>query len=190
MQRPLFDPEREREYLARGWWRDDDVVSLWLEKHAAGRGGAPAIVHAGGVLSWRELRERVLRAAGGLKKKGVGRGDVVAVQLPNTPEFIVAHLAINQLGAVLCTIHMPYRGAEIEAITGHSGAKVFLNSLSMVNELDGEIENHPAPDARDPFLLLYTSGTTASPKGVLHSYRAMLGNARCGAAEHRLTAAD
>jgi cyclohexanecarboxylate-CoA ligase/acyl-CoA synthetase len=47
-----------------------------------------------------------------------------------------------------------------------------------------EDETSPA----DPFLLLYTSGTTAAPKGVLHAYRTMLGNARLGAPEHGLIA--
>ena len=46
---------------------------------------------------------------------------------------------------------------------------------------------HPAPDARDAFLLLYTSGTTASPKAVPHPYRTLLGNSRMGSREHRLT---
>ncbi len=51
----------------------------------------------------------------------------------------------------------------------------------------------PVPDApvgADPFLLLYTSGTTASPKGVPLSYQAMLSNARAGTGEHGITAAD
>jgi len=113
----------------------------------------------------------------------------VAAQLPNVPEFIIAHLAVNRLGAVFCTLHMPYRGAEIEAILGHSGAKLFLNSPALVADLEKNPvleDSFPLPDARDAFLLLYTSGTTASPKGVPHAYRTMLGNSRLGAAEHRL----
>ncbi|MDE0943405.1 MAG: class I adenylate-forming enzyme family protein [Alphaproteobacteria bacterium] len=48
----------------------------------------------------------------------------------------------------------------------------------------------PLPVAADPFLLLYTSGTTASPKAVPHNSHTMLGNARLGAGEHQLTAND
>jgi acyl-CoA synthetase (AMP-forming)/AMP-acid ligase II len=192
MERPRFDPVREREYLAHGWWADD-TLSGWLSRLVSQRPDSPALIQSERTLSWRELQARVLRAAGGLRKKGIGHGDVVAVQLPNVAEFLVAHLAIGRLGAVMCTLHMPYRGAEIEAILGHSGTKVFLNAASSVRELEQSAplgDEYPCPDARDAFLLLYTSGTTASPKGVPHPYRSMLGNSRLGAKEHGLSAAD
>jgi acyl-coenzyme A synthetase/AMP-(fatty) acid ligase len=138
-----------------------------------------------------------------LKERGVGKGDVVAVQLPNVPEFVLVHFAANRLGAVLCTLHMPYRGTEIETLLKHSGARVaictpqnkemFGDSGFVPPDLHGSElldEKHPQPEASDPFLLLYTSGTTAAPKGVVHAYRTMLGNSRMGAREKRLTAAD
>jgi len=53
-----------------------------------------------------------------------------------------------------------------------------------------EIRDLPGPAAGDPFLLLYTSGTTASPKAVPHSYHTLLSNARLGAPEHRITGED
>ena len=192
MDRPRFDPAREREFISRGWWAED-TLPAWLARHARERPDAPAVAWSGGGLSWQALQERVLKAAAGLRRRGVGAGDVVAVQLPNTPEFLVAHLAASRLGAAMCTVHMPYRGAEIDTILGHSGAKVFLNGTSLVDDLEKHSileKTHPEPDPRDPFLLLYTSGTTASPKGVPHPYRTMLGNARLGTAEHRLSSQD
>ena len=192
MDRPRFDPAREREFISRGWWAED-TLPAWLARHARERPDAPAVAWSGGGLSWQALQERVLKAAAGLRRRGVGAGDVVAVQLPNTPEFLVAHLAASRLGAAMCTVHMPYRGAEIDTILGHSGAKVFLNGTSLVDDLEKHSileKTHPEPDPRDPFLLLYTSGTTASPKGVPHPYRTMLGNARLGTAEHGLSSQD
>jgi cyclohexanecarboxylate-CoA ligase len=192
MERPCFDPEREREFIARGWWRDD-TLPQWLARHARERPDSQAVAFPGEALTWKALQERVLKAAQGLKTRGVSHGDVVALQLPNVPEFIVAYLAITRLRAVMCTLHMPYRGAEIEAILGHSGARLFLDSAALVTELedaDPLTPDHPEPDPEDPFLLLYTSGTTASPKGVPHPYRTMLSNARLGTKEHQLTAAD
>src|SRR4051812_24658310 len=119
----MFDPEREREFIARGWWREDDTLSRWLARHARERPGAAALSLGGRVLTWQELHDRVLRVAQGLRQRGLGAGDVIAVQLPNIPEFLIAHLAVARLGAVLCTLHMPYRGAEIETLVRHSGAR-------------------------------------------------------------------
>ena len=82
----------------------------------------------------------------------------------------------------------------------HSGARLAICLPQSKEMFEGrgvafaDIEEQPAarrpcasPVAADPFLLLYTSGTTAAPKGVLHAYRTMLGNARLGAPEHGLS---
>src|SRR5262245_30301164 len=202
MERPRFDPAREREYVARGWWREDSLPA-WLATHAQRRARAPALAWRDGRLSWAELHERVQRVAGGLRRRGVQRGDVVAVQLPNTPEFVISYLAICRLGAAMCTLHMPYRQAEIEALTRHGKARLVvclpdrketvggLGSTFQELLADQPLEaNHPMPEAADAFLLLYTSGTTAAPKGVPHPYRTMLCNARLGAPEHKLDSRD
>jgi cyclohexanecarboxylate-CoA ligase len=202
MERPSFDPARSREFIARGWWRDD-TLPAWLATHAQRRARAPALAWQGGLLSWAQLQERVLRAAAGLKRRGVGRGDVVAVQLPNSPEFVVSYLALSRLGAAMCPLHMPYRQAEIGALTRHGKARLALclperrdlfGGLGVAFEEIAQDEllghNHPVPEAADAFLLLYTSGTTAAPKGVPHPYRTMLSNARLGAPEHGLDSRD
>jgi cyclohexanecarboxylate-CoA ligase len=195
-----FDPERARHYIERGWWADD-TLPKWLAFHSKTRPDKPAVVFADQVVSWENLEDRVLRFAEGLRKAGVAPGEVVAVQLPNSLEFIITFLAICRLGAVMCTLHMPYRGAEIAALTRHSRARL---AICISKDLFGGIgrtfagietdtplaKDFPAPVAADPFLLLYTSGTTASPKGVPLNYHTMLSNARLSAPEHRLTADD
>jgi cyclohexanecarboxylate-CoA ligase len=202
MERPRFDPAREREFVARGWWRED-TLPAWLATHAQRRARAPALAWRDGRLSWAELHERVQRVAAGLRRRGVQRGDVVAVQLPNTPEFVVAYLAICRLGAAMCTLHMPYRQAEVEALMRHGGVRLAVCAADRKDLFGGQgicfseipvdeaLEpGHPLPDAADPFLLLYTSGTTAAPKGVPHPYRTLLANARLGAPEHGLDSRD
>src|SRR5687767_9021493 len=134
MQRPKYSADDEREYLARGWWRDDDTLWHWLQRNAFRHAQRPALIAPSGTLTWAQLKERVLRTAAGLRAKGVNAGDVVALQLPNVPEFLVLHLAIARLGAVMCTVHMPYRGAEIDMIVGHSGAKLFINGSFPIKE--------------------------------------------------------
>ncbi len=223
-----FDPERAREYVRRGWWRDD-TISKWLARHAAERPDAAALQHGATVLSWSELAEKVARLAGALHRAGIARGEVVAVQLPNIPEFIIAYFAIARLGAVMTTLHMPYRASEIETLLGHSKAaaaialadskgfrpaeailsmRARLPHLKAVVAHGGKVagafglgemieasppldpEDVEPPVAADPFLLLYTSGTTSAPKACPHNYHNLLSNARLGAPEHKITAAN
>jgi acyl-CoA synthetase (AMP-forming)/AMP-acid ligase II len=188
----------EHEYTARGWWADD-TLAKWLARHVRERPEARAVVYQDQAWTWSGLAGEVASVARGLAARGVARGDVVAVQLPNTPEFVFSYLAIARLGAVMCPLHMPYRGAEVRALMRHSGARLALclpqskemfegrgiafGEIDCSRELVAEDETGPA----DPFLLLYTSGTTAAPKGVLHAHRTMLGNARLGAPEHGLS---
>ncbi|MFX6023503.1 AMP-binding protein, partial [Acinetobacter baumannii] len=57
---------------------------------------------------------------------GLGKGDVIAAQLPNGLAFILSYLAAGYIGAVFQTIHMPYRAAEIEPLLRHAGAKAVI----------------------------------------------------------------
>ncbi|MDX1376974.1 MAG: AMP-binding protein [Burkholderiales bacterium] len=221
-----FDPARVRRYVADGTWAND-TLSGWLDARAAESPRHAAIRTLGGEIAYVELRARCERFASGLHALGIGRGDVVTVQLPNVPEFLVAYLAIARLGAVMSTAHMPYRGAELRTLLGHSRARAhvclsktkdgapaaealklksqlptlehvialgetvpgvhgFSELLASHAPLPEDLESAPA----DPFLLLYTSGTSASPKAVPLSYQNMLGNARLSAPEHRVTADD
>ena len=222
-----FDPAQVAEYVARGWWQNDTLTS-WLTRHARARPDAAAVIHGARTLSWRQLADQASRFARGLRQAGVAKGGVVAVQLPNVVEFIVAYLAIAQLGAVMTTIHMPYRGAEIATLLAHSRATAAIcmaqlkdwspaeafcaaranapalrtvvalgdapaGALAFATLLEApplDQEAAPGPLASDPFLLLYTSGTTSAPKAVPHTYHTMLSNARVGAPEHRVTEGD
>jgi acyl-coenzyme A synthetase/AMP-(fatty) acid ligase len=222
-----FDAERTRMYIEQGWWRNDTLPG-WLARDATGKPNAPAVIQGASTMTWTELSARVERFAEGLRQAGVARGEVVAVQLPNIPEFLIAYLAICRLGAVMTTLHMPYRDGDAAPLLLHSRAAAVIcldkwkdwepaqgyralqgsiPSLRLVIALGEPVEgalsfsdlvdsppqpgeSAPLPVASDPFLLLYTSGTTSAPKGVPHNYHTMLSNGRLGAGEHRITSSD
>ena len=200
-----YPPALARTYVDNGWWAGD-TLTTWLERHARERSDAPAIQLGDLVVSYGELRTKAESVASTFHRLGLARGDVVAIQLPNVPEFLIAYLALARLGAVTMTLHMPYRAAECETLLRHSRARAVICSseaLEHMPKLEHVItleelretitsksvtELPPAPVASDPFLLLYTSGTTSSPKGVPLNYHNMLSNARLSAPEHGLTA--
>jgi acyl-CoA synthetase (AMP-forming)/AMP-acid ligase II len=189
------------------------VTTLWqlLEQRAGKAPDEAALLYGDQRVSNAAFRERAARVAGGLRALGIGRGDVVAVQLPNIPEYLVSYAALCALGAVMQTVHMPYRRAELKTLLAHSRAKAFLclsqfkdekpatearamglPDLKQVIEAlpEGKFEGAEPCTADDRFLLLYTSGTTDNPKGVPLAYRGFLENARASVAELEVGPAD
>lgn len=195
------------------------MTTLWslVEKRAAEAPDAPALLIGDTRIGNAAFRDTALRIAGALRAKGIGKGDIVAVQLPNVPEYLLAYAALCALGATMQTVHMPYRRAELKMLLGHSKARAFLGlaqfkDVQPVAEVEGlradlpalrhvlhdfaALKAHaPLPAAEpctpdDRFLLLYTSGTTDNPKGVPLPYRGFLENARRSVPELQVGPSD
>lgn len=219
-------PERMRMFVENGWWADD-TLTRWIDRDVENAASRRALVSDSAVLNYGELRERSACLAGGLFSHGIRPGDVVAVQLPNSFEFVLTYLAIARIGAVMATLHTPYREAELRALLAHSRARAFIGlertkdfapadaivgfkhslpDLNFVASVGNSARNAipfsdltdceplpervPDPAPADPFLLLFTSGTTGMPKAVPLTYQMILGNARLSAGEYRLDRGD
>jgi acyl-CoA synthetase (AMP-forming)/AMP-acid ligase II len=134
---------------------------------------------------------------------GIGRGDIVACMLANWREWLVVAVAAAQAGAVMLPIVTIYGAKELGFILRQSGAKWLFTPDGFRNvdyrqvvadcgalpalerhvaigpdfdalEAAGPIADPVPVDAGDLALLVYTSGTTADPKGVMHSARGFL----------------
>ena len=88
--------------------------------------GRTAIIHGALRISYMQFYERARRLASALAKRGVGKGDVVSVMLPNVPAMLDAHYGVPVLGAVLNTINTRLDSETIAYILEHGGANVLI----------------------------------------------------------------
>ena len=100
--------------------------AAFLERSALVWPGKPAVMYGGLTYSYAEFHERVRRLAGALRGLGVGRGDRVAVLLPNTPAMLEAKFGPLRLGAVLVALNTRLAPREIAYILNHCGARALI----------------------------------------------------------------
>jgi cyclohexanecarboxylate-CoA ligase len=126
-----FRPDHVRREVESGRWTADTVASH-LRRWATQTPDATAIAAPGyPPVTYRAALDRAERLAAALAGLGVRRGDVVAVQLPSTPEFVVIYYAVARLGGVLSTLHTPYGAGEVEPLLRHSRARaVFCGAVT------------------------------------------------------------
>jgi len=172
--------------------------SAVLTHHATRSPDTPMTVFEGSTTTYREMAERVAALAGGLARRGVGRGDVVGLLSYNCPELLETIFAANHLGAIAMPVNWRLAAPEVRYILEHSGARVLVCDEALVPLADeataglegaitracvtgapagwvalAELRGSAVPVARAPAAaddvhrLMYTSGTTGRPKGVM-----------------------
>jgi cyclohexanecarboxylate-CoA ligase len=215
------DEEITRNYQ-QGLWAGDTLFSL-LEEQVDARPDKVFCTDSTTALTFTDLRDRSLALAVGLRRRGIGHGDRVAVQLPNWTEFFVVSAAVSRIGAVIVPIMPIYRREEAEFIVGAAGAKAvftasayrgfdharmftdlcqvsgtqlgtvvvvrseggippgatdFHDLLVDLPKADAEAEIGEGAGPDDPFVIVFSSGTTSLPKGCLHTFNTMACGAR------------
>ncbi len=100
-----------------------ETLSALLERAAADAGNAPALIYGGETWSYADLLERSQKAASALAALGIGRGDKVALWLPNVPAYLALYFALGRLGAVAVAVNTRFRALEVADILSRSGAR-------------------------------------------------------------------
>jgi cyclohexanecarboxylate-CoA ligase len=118
-----------------------------------------------------DFEQRVARVAGGLTEAGVVCRDGVCWQRPNSLDAVVLYRACWRVGAVAVPVHHQAGQADVDVIVEETAPRLFVG-----DELpDGDPvppEASPA-DPADAAVVLFTSGSSGRPKGVIHTHRAL-----------------
>jgi fatty-acyl-CoA synthase len=108
-----------------------------------------AVVHGAVRRTWKETYARCRQLASALARRGIGRGDTVAVMLPNIPAMYEAHFGVPMCGAVLNTLNTRLDAEAIAFMLRHGEAKLLLTD----REFSGVVEKAVAMLESRPFLV-------------------------------------
>ncbi|MFJ4156105.1 non-ribosomal peptide synthase/polyketide synthase [Pseudomonas sp. NPDC089752] len=187
-------PPLEREQVLRLFNQTTQVcpqgqtVHALVEAQADRSPQAPAVIQAEAVLSYGELNRRANQLAHKVIGQGVKVGDRVALCLPRTAERLIALLAVLKAGAAYVPVDPTYPAERIAYLLADSAPTLVLATTAIENlpnvprlnlDLPGAFaadDSNPivsAVDAQQLAYLVYTSGSTGQPKGVMIEHQAL-----------------
>lgn len=204
-------------FVSQGHWQQDTLCDL-LDSWATQTPERVLACEADGrAFTYRDFSCASRKFANALLDLGLGKGDIVAIQLNSSIEFMIAYFGVTRMGGILTTMHMPYEETELRPLLEFTGAKAvicapaddkrdrpevmdrlrrelpdlkhvivargnvdgtqFLRMTDMIatGTLDDIVD---PPTAADAALLCFTSGTTNTPKAVMHASETLLADAR------------
>ncbi|GAJ09278.1 unnamed protein product, partial [marine sediment metagenome] len=177
------------------------------------------VPETGRLVTFRQVGECINRITDSLRQQGIGKGDKVSIIMPNIPEYAYIFFGAMKMGAVANPINTHLQAPELQYILEHAEGKIVVTTpdfmplleevwqlrgktlpVAILNEGDEDLHLQQAkpgtpsspvqvsPD--DEAELLYTTGTTGRPKGVLLTHSNLLYEAQFIIDGHSLTEND
>jgi 4-coumarate--CoA ligase len=190
----------------------DVPLTEFVLRHAHdGPGGLadhPAMIDGptGRIYTFSQLKDHIMRLAGGLTAKGFGEGATIGLMAPNVPEYAIIFHAVAIAGGTVTTINPTYGAEEVQFQLNDAGAELLItipdfaetakvasagtsvtqiavigdapdDSVTPLAELYGEPMNQVPIDINEKVVVLpYSSGTTGLPKGVMLTHHNLVAN--------------
>ena len=171
------------------------LLGAWAEKKPDDR----ALADSHAELTWREVAALTSRIAAQLQRDGLQHGQAVAILGTSNIQYAVIYLAAVRAGGCAAPLTTSAAPAQLAAMLRDSGAMhLFVDAAKLADladvplgnvkivMLDQTVDKHPElknwmaeegaafsaipPAASDPFNIIYSSGTTGTPKGIIHSH--------------------
>ena len=177
------------------------------DERAASDPGAPCLADGRKEFDNASFAAEVRRMSRALAEMGIGRGDVVAVVLPNSVELVTVMFATWRLGAALTPVNPALTKPEAQYQVTDSGAGLVVADDSSLSKVEGGVTRvcvvdellrrggatHVMPPITEPkqlALVIYTGGTTGRPKGVMLDHANLVATTAMIVDLFEMTAAD
>src|SRR3954467_5015723 len=121
----------------------------FIERTASVYPNRLAVVYGEKRYTWKQTYPRSRRLASALARRGIGRGDTVAVMLPNTPPMYEAHFGVPMCGAVLNALNTRLDAQAIAFMLEHGEAKLLITDTEFSAVIDKVRPSIPVIDVED-----------------------------------------